>query len=385
MVHVSQFLLLTNIAVKVQASDAFLESPVTARVFKDVPDLRISVVGHGSADTDSSGKKRPTLSIAQFIFAYIDDFRCFQDSDQHSGGGLGSEVGLRNLLGVTIWAPFYETASGSGTGDNIQLWADTVANKSDGLITTFNDAASQKDPLLQELVAGPNMKLLVYNSGLNYSSILKPFTYVGWADWQAGFLVGQELANRGSQGQRREQLLRETPIEKKRKENNLEQEDVAVSVEETPILITLPVWEQPWGKNTPQVRGSRREDTLWVSLPDVAKLLQKDGMRKLVSNNNSLAQAFTCLHRGQEREILFVNILGLFRVTGAEGSEEAKAIYDWATGLCAPNAQTVTAVNRSLTLVTTPISGIYFLVLGTLGAFPEGMGVTNNDPDGWLV
>ncbi|KAJ3170392.1 hypothetical protein HDU88_009021 [Geranomyces variabilis] len=164
--------LLISHAINASADTPFQQDPVTARTFKDVPDLRISVVGHGNAGTNPAAFW-PTL-----------------------WRGIGAAA---SLLGVTIWAPLYQSASPSGTGYNIQLWADTVANHSDALVTTFNDVVSQKSPLLQDLAAAPNMPLMVYNSGLNYSSVLKPVTYVGWADWQAGFLVGQELANRGVQ------------------------------------------------------------------------------------------------------------------------------------------------------------------------------------------
>ncbi|KAI8585005.1 hypothetical protein BDZ88DRAFT_56574 [Geranomyces variabilis] len=164
--------LVISLAVNASADTPFQLNPVTARTFKDVPDLRISVVGHGNAGTNPAAFW-PTL-----------------------WRGIGAAA---SLLGVTIWAPLYQSASPSGTGYNIQLWADAIANHSDALVTTFNDVVSQKSPLLQDLAAAPNMPLMVYNSGLNYSSVLKPVTYVGWADWQAGFLVGQELANRGVQ------------------------------------------------------------------------------------------------------------------------------------------------------------------------------------------
>ncbi|KAJ3166643.1 hypothetical protein HDU88_003126 [Geranomyces variabilis] len=152
-------------------ANAFQLYPITARTFKDAADLKISVVGHGFLGTNAT-VFWPTL-----------------------WRGIGA---AQSLLGVTINAPLYQTASPTGTGYNIQLWADAVNNGSDGLVTTFNDAASQQAPLLQDLSLAPNMPVISFNSGLNFSHIIRPVTYVGWAEWQAGFLVGQELVRRGA-------------------------------------------------------------------------------------------------------------------------------------------------------------------------------------------
>ncbi|KAJ3179666.1 hypothetical protein HDU87_002872 [Geranomyces variabilis] len=152
-------------------ADSFQLDPITARTFKDAVDLKIAVVGHGSVGTNET-VFWPTL-----------------------WRGIGA---AQSLLGVTINAPLYQLPSPTGTGYNIQLWADAINNRSDGLVTTFNDAPSQQAPLLQDLSLAPNMPVISFNSGLNFSNIIKPVTFVGWAEWEAGFLVGQELVRRGA-------------------------------------------------------------------------------------------------------------------------------------------------------------------------------------------
>ncbi|KAI8817807.1 7 transmembrane sweet-taste receptor of 3 GCPR-domain-containing protein [Fimicolochytrium jonesii] len=157
-------------AAGIAVAQSIQQTPTTARLFKSSADLRITVVGHGY----NSGKYTdfwPTL-----------------------WRGINA---ASNLLGVTIWAPLYDTASTTGTGYGIQEWAEAVANKTDGLVTTLNDAASQLTPIKSNLLAAPNMPLLLYNSGVNYSSVLNSFAYVGQVDWQAGFMVGKELIKRG--------------------------------------------------------------------------------------------------------------------------------------------------------------------------------------------
>ncbi|KAJ3156238.1 hypothetical protein HDU86_004002 [Geranomyces michiganensis] len=42
------------------------------------------------------------------------------------------------------------------------------------------------------------MPLILYNSGVNFSNILNPVTYVGSAEYQGGYMVGHELARRGA-------------------------------------------------------------------------------------------------------------------------------------------------------------------------------------------
>ncbi|KAJ3135708.1 hypothetical protein HDU90_003783 [Geranomyces variabilis] len=155
---------------KALAND-FQRYPITARTFKDAADLKISVVGHGFVGTNAT-VFWPTL-----------------------WRGIGA---AQSFLDVTINAPLYQTASPTGTGYNIQLWADAINNGSDGLVTTFNDVTSQQAPLLQDLSLAPNMPVISFNSGLNFSNVIRPVTYVGWAEWQAGFLVGQELVRRGA-------------------------------------------------------------------------------------------------------------------------------------------------------------------------------------------
>ncbi|KAJ3144438.1 hypothetical protein HDU89_008264 [Geranomyces variabilis] len=103
-------------------------------------------------------------------------------------------------------------------------------------------------------------------------------------------------------------------------------------VPKAPKAITLKVWEKPWGRDTPEVRGERTREGLWVKLPDVAKLLDRpvQGLGKVVAGNETLTTKHTCKSGKITRSIRFLSVKGLFRVAGFVSTDRAQELYDWA-------------------------------------------------------
>ncbi|KAJ3168412.1 hypothetical protein HDU87_001143 [Geranomyces variabilis] len=139
-----------------------------------------------------------------------------------------------------------------------------------------------------------------------------------------------------------------------------------------------------------EVRGQRCEDGMFFKFNDVCAILHAsaDTVRKQLSRNNCGEELETWfrLHDGKKfRELRFLTMAGLFQVYGSSGTRLARKLYEWAVIIANPPTPSIPNVRTVLGLACRPMSGIYFIILGSVAALRESMAVPHDKRGSLLV